>query len=513
MKKSNLTPILSALLAAVFVLASCSKSVEYANVIPADASAVVSLDLNALSKKSGLKDNVALMQTLADALQSGLSGEELQYMQKIMNDPSESGLSMSDKVYLFATDGAERQGIVAKVNDPGKLKALFKVLEDEQIAMKLTDAGVNGYQYTFLNEKDFACFNENTLLVLVGMNMFDTESTQEEAMRLIALTAEQSFLSTKGFKQMNAQKDDVAAYMSMDMLPTRYAMLYKDNLPENISPKDIAFTGALNFEKGKIALDLQAVPNDALSKYQEQYKEVISKLGSDFLDYFPASSLIYTGVNINGDKLVDFLSTQEEYKKVLKEIDGSGVDLGKLIGSIDGNLSYALTSVSPQGEPSLICYVKVKNDEILQAVNNSFGDSVQKTGENEYVVRIGIGINVYYGMKDGVLYFTTDKAVAANACKKADHAMNGAKWASTLKSSYGFMVLNIKDALNLPIVNMAMSMGGEEAALLRMVFTQFDYIEFSVPEMNKMTMNILMTNQNENSLKQLVALGEQLAGN
>ncbi len=513
MKRSNLISLLSVLLLTGMFLVSCNKSVEYANVIPADASAVISLDLNSLSQKSGLKDNETLKQKLTDVLQSGLDANALQYMEKVIEKPSESGISLSDKVYLFATDAAQSLGLVAKVSDKSKLEALFKLLEDEQIAVKPVDTGVDDYQYTILNEKDIACFNGTTLLILTGKSAYDVENAKQEALRLLALPAEQNIVSNKGFKQMNSKKGDIAAYMTMDALPTRYAMLYTNNLPENISLKDIAFTGTLNFEKGKVALEMETVKNDSLSKYQERYKGVLSRLGTDFLGYFPASSLIYTGANINGEKLVDFLSAKDEYRQLLKDVDDSGVDLGKVIGSIDGNVSYAFTSLSPQGTPSLICYAKVKNDEIIKAVNNSLGQSVKKTGENNYSVKLGMGMSAYYGMQDGVLYLTTDESAVKNVFKKVDNPMSDAKWAAALKSSYGFMVLNIKDALNLPVVNLAMSTGGQEAALIRTALVMFDYVEFSASDLNKMEMNIAMVNRDENALKQLITLGKELAGN
>lgn len=513
MKRSNLIPLLSVLLLTGMFLVSCNKSVEYANVIPADASAVISLDLNSLSQKSGLKDNEALKQKLTDVLQSGLDANALQYMEKVIEKPSESGISLSDKVYLFATDAAQSLGLVAKVSDKSKLEALFKLLEDEQIAVKPVDTGVDDYQYTILNEKDIACFNGTTLLILTGKSAYDMENAKQEALRLLALPAGQNIVSNKGFKQMNSKKGDIGAYMTMDALPTRYAMLYTNNLPENISLKDIAFTGTLNFEKGKVALEMETVQNDTLSKYQQQYKEVISRLGTEFLGYFPASSLMYTGANINGEKLVDFLSAKDEYRQLLKDVDGSGVDLGKLIGSIDGNVSYAITSLSPQGMPSLICYAKVKNDEIIKAVNNSLGQSVKKTGENNYSVILGMGMSGYYGMQGNVLYFTTDESVVNNIFKQTTNPMSDAKWVASLKNSYGFMVVNVKDALSLPIVNLGMSTGGQQAALLRTILALFDYIEFAVPEMNKMEMNVIMANQKENALKQLIMLGEELARN
>ena len=78
--------------------------------------------------------------------------------------------------------------------------------------------------------------------------------------------------------------------------------------------------------------------------------------------------------------------------------------------------------------------------------------------------------------------------------------MSDAKWASTAKGSYVFMVANIKDALNQPMVNLMLSMGGQPAALARSVLSQFDYIEFYAPEMNKVTLDVVMTNQDENAL-------------
>ena len=512
MKKSNLISVLSAFLVSVMFLASCSKSVEYVNVIPADASVIASLDLKSLTQKSGVNDNEAAKQQLAEVLKSGLNADALQYMDKVLKDPAESGISTADKVYLFAMEAAENQGLVAKVNDMNKVKELFKLLESEQISMPLEDTGVNGYQLTFLNEKDVVCFNENTLLILIGKNVFDTESTKDMAKELIAQTAEQSIASNNGFKQMSAKNADVVVYTTMDVLPSDYAMQIKAAMPEGLTLKDIAYVVTLNFEKGKIVLDAESVKNETVDKLNKQYEGLISKIGSEFLKYFPASSLYYTGMNLNGEKLAKVLAENEEFQKTLKGIEGNGVNVNNIINSINGDLAYGITSLSAQGVPALTCYVQVKNDEILKTVNNALQGGATKIDDNNYSVTIGGGVNAYYGMKDGVFYFTLDEVAAKNICKKVDNPMSGAKWASTAKGSYVFMVANIKDALNQPMVNLMLSMGGQQAALARSVLSQFDYIELYAPEMNKVTLDVVMTNQDENALKQLFALGEKLAG-
>ena len=75
----------------------------------------------------------------------------------------------------------------------------------------------------------------------------------------------------------------------------------------------------------------------------------------------------------------------------------------------------------------------MKNDEILKTVNNALQGGATKIDDNNYSVTIGGGANAYYGMKDGVFYFTLDEAASKNICKKVDNPMSDAKWASTAK--------------------------------------------------------------------------------
>lgn len=513
MKRSNLFSVLSALVMLVMFLASCSKKVDYVGVIPANAPLVVSLDLKSLAEKSGLNDNESAKTKLTDALKSGLNAEALQYMEKVMKDPSESGISLSDKVYIFTTDAMEYQGLVAKVEDLDKLKATFKLLEDQQISMPLEDTGVNGYQLTFLNEKDVACFNESTLLILIGKSVFSSESTEETAKTLIAQTAEQSIASNKGFVQMNNKKGDIAAYVTMDVFPQDYALMAKKSLPEGLDLKDVGMVGTLNFEKGKISLEVESTENELLKDMNKQYENVYSKMNSDFMDCFPTSSLLYMGMNMDGKKLSELLASNKEFQQALEKAKIGDVDLMKIISSIDGEVAYGISAVSAQGMPSMTCYVEVSNDEIVKAINTGFGEMSKQVDDNNYSITMGGGINGYYGMKDKTFYFTLDADVAKNICEKVNEPMSGAKWASTAKKSYVFMVLNIKDALNLPVANMLMAMGGQQAVIAKTVLSQFDYMEISALNTKQAVWNLVMTNQDENALKQLITMGEQFAGN
>ncbi len=92
-----------ALVAIVLLMASCSSESEYANAIPKDAAMVMSFDFKTMAEKSGIngKGGEKVVAKLTDALKSGLEGEAYKTAEKIIQNPSESGLSFTDKgVYV-----------------------------------------------------------------------------------------------------------------------------------------------------------------------------------------------------------------------------------------------------------------------------------------------------------------------------------------------------------------------------------------------------------------------------
>lgn len=87
---------LSVLGVLIVFMAACSKKAEYIHVIPADASAVASVNLNTLADKAGLndKENEGMKQKMMEALKSGMNAAAFQQLEKIMKDPSQSGIDI-----------------------------------------------------------------------------------------------------------------------------------------------------------------------------------------------------------------------------------------------------------------------------------------------------------------------------------------------------------------------------------------------------------------------------------
>lgn len=105
--KKSLFPRLALMAVVVALVSACSeKKFEYTNVIPANASTVVSINMKSLVDKAGLndKENKEAQQKLTDAMKSGMNAATFQQVEMIMKDPKKSGIDVSAPLYVFNTE-------------------------------------------------------------------------------------------------------------------------------------------------------------------------------------------------------------------------------------------------------------------------------------------------------------------------------------------------------------------------------------------------------------------------
>ena len=92
-------------IAILVFLSACSPKSEYTNALPKNASMVVAMELDEMAGKAGLNgiSGEKTVEKLKSLIKGGLQGEAAQLVERIIENPTESGLSFDDKVYLFAT--------------------------------------------------------------------------------------------------------------------------------------------------------------------------------------------------------------------------------------------------------------------------------------------------------------------------------------------------------------------------------------------------------------------------
>lgn len=516
MKKTNLFLSLSMLVTLVIVMASCSnKGAGYTNVIPADASVVMSFDVKSLSQKCGVKDDTK--QKMIEAFKNGVDAETFSQVEKIMNDPNESGISVNDKLYFFCTTDKYLPGFVAKVKDAAKLKNMFALLEKQQVTKPLEEK--SGCFITEIPGQTLFVFNENVLLIATS------NTTQEQVLAWMTQPADKGINTNKGFQKMEGEKADIAAFVSMDALMNASSSINKAQgvpapdvnglLPEGVSLKDMNLIYTLNFEKGKIALGMiNYTENEQLKKLYEENKKMCGTMKGTFMDFFPASTMFYMGMNVKGEGIYNYLQKLSKVKEMLAQVP---LDWEKLIGSFDGDISIGLTGLSAQGVPALTAYAEMKDDYALKTLLSykemltGMGGTFKENAENDYVVTAQ-GVSVYFGMVKKHLYITTDEATYKNINKSVSDPMTKAPWAANAEKSASFVAVNMNSIMQNPMVGMLISMSGQKGQLAKSILSQISYIDAFGQMDQTGGMNIVLNNKDINALQLICEELEKLSG-
>lgn len=165
MVKKMISRLLVSAMLIVFI-AACSQKSEYTSAIPADASAVASINLKSLADKSGLKDkeNEAAKQKMIEALKSGTTAATFQQLEKVLNNPKESGIDVDAPVYVFTSPSFPYASLVTKILDIDKLRISLDVMVKEQICQPVEET--DGYSYAVVANQNIFAFNETTAMLV-----------------------------------------------------------------------------------------------------------------------------------------------------------------------------------------------------------------------------------------------------------------------------------------------------------------------------------------------------------
>lgn len=508
---------LSVLAVLIVFLAACSKKSEYTNVIPADATAIASINLKTLAEKAGLnnKENEEVKQKMLNAFKSEANAATFQQLEKVINNPSESGIDVMSPIYLFTATSFPYTAIVAQVNSEGNLRSNLEILAKEQLCQPVIKE--DGYSFTTIGDAGLLAFNESTALIVATNGTSVTTKIKEAIALLMKQTAENSISKNAGFKKMQEKKGEIAFFASVAAIPDMYASQVSVGLPANVNPKDIMMLGNLSFEKGKVALQFEHYTEnkevEALLKKQEK---AFTKLNTSLLKYFPESTLTFFNVGVNGAELYNLLIENKEFRNNVSI--AKAAEVKELFNSFSGDISAGLLNVSMMNNsPTLLAYADVKNGDALktlysnkQALGLKKGEDILQLGENEYVYK-SKAMNLFFGIKDKQLYATNDEMLYKSIGKSIDKSIKDAEYASDMKGKNFFWVLNMEAILEMPVVKMMIGFGGEEYQMYYNLASKVSFLELSSESGGKTEIDLILQNKDDNALKQIVDFVRQFA--
>lgn len=503
-----------ALLVVVSLLASCSESNEYVNAIPKDAAMVVSLDLKSMAQKSGIngKEGERVVAKLTDALKSGLEGEAYATAEKIVKNPAETGLSLTDKSYMFVTSNSNAFAFVAKVSSESKVETLMQSLKEQQLCSELKTE--SGCTWTTLGN-GLCAYNSGTFLLL-GTFGSDPEGMKGTLLAWMRQDAENSYASTHDFDRLRNAKGEINVLVNMAVLPHEATMQMRMGMPADLKLEDIKCLISATFEKGKIVVDFESlIENKDLIALYEKQTELSTPLKGAYMEYYPANTLLWASGNLNGEAIYDLLCENPTIKQSLDN-PMLPVDLKTIFSAIHGDVAIGFSSLANN---ELLVYADVTNKEFLSTFEDlrplfalSGGQmKLNSTGADQYELRM-YNQSIWFGVKDKMFYLSNNEQMADEAGRRYGVSLQNTSWADDVCKNRSFVVFNtvelLKELNTVPYISRML--GQEMVMIIKNVFGPCEYINAMAADWKKGQMNIVMKDKDKNVLQLVVRALEDL---
>ena len=498
------------LLIGILFLASCSPKTEYTHALPKNASIVVGMELDQMANKAGLNgsEGEKVIKKLKTLMKGGLQGDAAQLAERIIDQPSESGLSFDDKVYLFATPHAEALAILAKVTDEGKLETLMNVLQKESIATPLREE--SGCRWTQVGGA-LCAFNNGTFLLLQP-SKGDASGMKGTLLSLMRQKEGEGFASLPEFTKIEAPGNDIASVVNLSAVPYELTTPLRMGLSADIRLEDIKYFVSANFEPGKVVMNSESlISNPKILGFFDTMDKVIQPIQGKYLDYYQGNTLLWASGRIDGKELYRMLCQNPTIKQMLDN-PLLPVDVEYIFSSIQGDFAMGRSTLYTD---NYLLYADVTNSDFLKTFEDlrpmlalTGGQIVlDNVGTDEYVMRTYEG-NYYFGVKNNRLYVTNNRSFAEEAGRTYGASMGVKPWSAEVKQNRLYASVNLS-AIAKAYRSYDFTGNKQVDTFLMLLINQCNYLNVSMPDWRQGKAELVLNDKDQNLLKLLVSMLEQ----
>ena len=493
----------------LMLLVACSPKSEYTDALPKNASVVMALELDEMAKKAGLNgpEGTKVISKLKNLVKGGLQGDAAQLAERIINQPSESGISFEEKVYLFATPHAEALAILAKVSDARKIESLLRMLEKESIATPVREE--SGCSWTQVGSA-LCAFNKGTFL-LIQPSKGEASSMKGTLLSLMRQKEGEGFASLPEFSKVEDKGNDIASILNLSALPYEMTTPLRMGLSADIRLEDIRYFVSGNFEQGKVVFQSESlIQNPKIQGFFDTMDRVFQPIQGKFLDFYQGNTAIWAGGNIQGNELYQMLIQNPTIKQVLDN-PILPVDIERIFSSVKGDFTVGVSTGYTQ---QFMLYAEVSNGDFLKTFEDlrpllamTGGQiTLDHVNENEYLMRTYQGY-YWFGVKNHYLYVTNNRLWAEEAGRTFGASMGVKVWSKEVLDNRFFTSANLQVLSNSRIS----LMGNKQMdTLLKVILSQCDYINLSMSDWRHGKAELALKEKNQNLLQIIVKLLENL---
>ena len=500
-------------LAGLMFLAACSPKTEYIHALPKDASVVVALDLDEMAQKSGLAsaEGQTVINKLKGFLKGGLQGDAAQLAERIIDSPSESGLALDEKVYLFATPHAQAFAVLAKVADESKVESMLEMLQKESIATSLKEES----ECRWAKIGNAVCGFNNGTFLLVQPAKGDADGMKNSLFSWMRQQEGEGYAALPEFVRLKEDGNDIASALNLTVVPYELTTTLRMGLSADIRLEDIKYLLTANFEQGKVVVRSESlIQNAKIQGFFDAMNEVTQPIKGKLLDCYQGNTMLWAGGHIQGKELYNMLCQNPAIKRMLDN-PLLPVDVEYIFSSIDGDFAIGNASVLTG---KYLLYADVTNNDFLKTFEDlrpllalTGGQiTLDKWGESEYLMRTYYG-NFWFGVKNKRLYVTNNQTWAEEAGRTYGASLAVKPWAAEVKENRLFASVNLS-MLGEVMKNYHYNLTGNKQTdmALRMMMNHFEYLNVEMPDWRKGEMELVLKDKKANLLQLIVKMLEQI---
>lgn len=489
------------------LMSACGNNSDYRNAIPSRSAAVVSIDINSISEKSGLSGETAnkeLLGRLENMVKSGLASSEA-LIEKIFKDATESGLGLKDKIYVFAGEQAKIGGLLVKVTDSDKLEDILEVLRKQQVCSPVKET--DGCKWTVIGSWLIA-YNDAALILASDNKGAEPQGLVRQASMWLRQKKGEGFSATDDFKAIENKNGDLVLWSSLEVLPQEAVYPLTMGISAELKLKDVKALSVVSFLPGKTVVDVETMISDKVVKSAFEKKQLVtSEIKGNYLDMFPSNTPFWMTGNIKGGEFYDFLCGNPAVKRFFEK-SMIPLDFRSVFSAINGDVALAMSG--PEGR-EFIAYADITSDDFLrsfetlkslasftggQVVLKNYGDKgYEFKTYNGSLVGLPAGpVALWIGVKDGKLYVTNKESLIER--RVLGLSLRNRKWGNRVEGQRFFMVSDLS-SLN-RILDLKQLKGTMPSILA--FFSGLDYLTVESGDGNNVRIEILMKDQKRNPL-------------
>ncbi len=500
----NRLPLIIAIIAGMS-LASCSKNIpDYANSIPDNAVAVMTLHPMQIHTKGKLNTMEALKEKMSDEIWG-----------QILEDPLSTGLMLDEYAYVFVKMEEEAPviGFVAGMKDISKFESIVDKIEKE---LSVSTVTMEGYTYIQPDKAGIIAWNETKLIILGSPDAdeFDKSYWTTSLDWMFNPVKEESIMSLVDFKGFQGKMKDINLWLSTDDLKKVIEKFSKDKigeLPVNLTNN---YTHMYcEFANGAVNISGETNFSEEVQKNLDEFLVMNPSLNKDVLKMAPGGDLLLAmSFSMNMEKLqglVEKFSSSDLGEMGDKVEEATGIPAATLLNAFTGDFTLAVNGLEGENmiPVELFIGLGVNSDEIQKKMMETVQEMVPVEEQGDFFVINVQGTEIYSGILNDTWVITNMKgykeSVSGGSLNKS---LLDSPFAEFSGGSMG-MFVNL-DLTSYPeMIQGLLDQKPEKKDWIEELVAPFDY--FGISAGDKKGLMTLKTNKpGENSLYTILKLTE-----